>query len=288
MTQHLWFVRRRGDITGPFPAGQLRELFSDGDLDLRDEVSLDGNNWLRLIESDILEKPHQPEPVPPAVDEEWRQEREKAKQRWRDESPEAMADLHVDSEQAVEHLRHVEQETRDMLDARTKKRPALVGGLVTILVLILVGLGVWRGQSGGFDIRADSTPRVRNCNQPPSEGVIWSGCAKNDATLRKANLRNADLKGVHFERTDLSGADLSYADLQTADLRGANLSGAVLKGANLSQVDLTGADLAGADLGFAVLAGALVDGVRFDGASLRKATWVDGQVCGDQSVGSCQ
>jgi len=285
MTQHLWYLQRQDTVVGPFPEGQLREMFGARQLDLRDLVSLDRQHWVKLIETDILTaKPHH-EPI---ADQAWFEEREKAKRRWMDDSPE-MEEVAVGAEgEAVEHLREIEQETRSLLDARTKKLPALVGGLGMVLILLLIGIGVWKGQSQDIKISADTHPRIRNCSQPAGEGVVWTDCVMNEANLAYANLRNADLKGIHLERANLKGADLSYADLEKADLRGANLSGVELKGANLSRADLTGADLSHADLGFAVMAGARVEGVRFDNAVLKQTTWIDGRECSDASVGVCQ
>lgn len=260
-------------------------MFGQGNLDLHDEVSLDGRHWIKLIETDVLRKAAEPAHKV-ATDDDWRQERAKARVRWGDEAAESGAAPNTDD--AIGRLRQVEQETRDLIDARASKRPALVGGLVLILVLLLAGVGIWLGQSGNINIRAEQAVKVTDCNGPPGDSAKWSGCDKNDASLAHAVLRNADLKGAHFERADLSGADLSYADMQTADLRGADLRGAILRAANLSQVDLTGADLTGADLGYTVMSGAVVDGARFDGTNLGKARWIDGRLCGAESVGTCQ
>ena len=288
MTQPLWYVRRNGKTTGPFPAKQLRETFSLGQLDLKDEVSLDGHSWSKLRETDVLDPEHKPVHVAADDDGAWRQEREKAKLRWISDTegvPEIGGGAQTDENVL---LRRHEEETRTMLDDESRKRPAFVAGLVMVLILILIGIGVWKGQTGDTKIIASLSGKVRNCSQPAVEGVIWSGCDKNDAVLKGAVLRNANLLGVHLERADLRGADLSYANLTSADLRGTNLRNAILKGATLSQADLTGADLTGADLGFAVLNGASLDGARLDGASLRQTTWVDGHLCGEQSVGACQ
>jgi hypothetical protein len=286
MTQHLWYLRRLGKASGPFPAGQLRAMFVQGELDLHDEVSLDGKFWQHVIEAGFLGKHPDSERMETATDEAWLEEREKARRRWVTEANELEAGQVPD--QSSMHLLQVERETRELIDARVRKRPALLGGLALIGVLVLAGIGVWFGQSGDFSIQTEHRPQESTCGRGAVDGVVWAGCNKDDAKLTRANLRNADLKATRFERADLSGADLSYADLQTADLRGANLRGTRLKAANLSQADLTGADLTGADLGYAVLTGALVDAVRLDGTVLRKATWIDGRVCDEHSVGVCQ
>lgn len=286
MTQHLWYLRRLGVTSGPFPAGQLREMFVQGELGPQDEVSLDGRFWQDVIEAGILGKHPALAQLQEASDEAWFHEREKARRRWVTEANDPDAGQSQDP--STSHLLQVEQETRELIDAHVRERPALLGGLALIGVLLLAGLGVWFGQTGGFSIQTEHRPQESTCARPAADGVVWAGCDKNDAKLPHANLRNADLKGTRLERADLAGADLSYADLQTADLRGANLRGTRLKAVNLSQADLTGADLTGADLSYAVLTGAQLDGVRLDGAILGKTTWIDGRVCGEQSVGACR
>ena len=77
MTQHLWYVRRNGKISGPFPVKQLRESFSLGQLDLKDEVSLDRQLWVKLRETDVLEVEHTPVREDVDADEAWRRERER-------------------------------------------------------------------------------------------------------------------------------------------------------------------------------------------------------------------
>jgi hypothetical protein len=291
MTQHLWYVRsQHKEVRGPFPAQQLRQSFSLGQLDLRDAVSLDGLHWQTLMESGVLDV----EPVKsslPDGDGDWQREREKARLRWLNDSVEARGDEmqgNGASDEISSRLRRHEEETRSLLRAEGARRPAVIAGLISLLVLLVVGIGVWKGQSGNSAIQTSLVSQVANCQAPATEGVSWSGCDKSEAILRSAMLKNAKLAKVRFERADLSGADLSYANLEAANLRGANLRGAILRGAALSRVDLTGADLSGADLDFSVLVGALLDGARFDGVSLRQSTWTDGRVCSEASLGSCQ
>ncbi|OIO76645.1 MAG: hypothetical protein AUJ86_11295 [Hydrogenophilaceae bacterium CG1_02_62_390] len=251
---------------------------------------MDGQAWAALRETDLLNGERKSAPFPESEHDEWRQERERAKLRWIDDSVEESADVGDVPSQAndMDRLRRHEAETRTLLDAQSNRRPAFVAGLIAVLVLVLVGIGVWRGQSGNTKIEAAFAGKLKNCAQPPGEGVVWSGCVKNEARLSQAPLRNANLVGTHLERADLTGADLSYANLGSADLRGANLSGAILKGATLNQADLTGADLTGADLSFAVMSGALLNGARLDGTVLRQSTWLDGRICSERSVGICQ
>jgi Pentapeptide repeats (8 copies) len=69
----------------------------------------------------------------------------------------------------------------------------------------------------------------------------------------------------------------AFASCSEADLSGANLRGANLRWADLRGTNLSGADLAGADL----------TGARLAGAALGGATWVNGAICGPNSIGTC-
>lgn len=292
MAQHLWYVRKKGDISGPFPAPQIRQMFSLGEIDLRDQVSLDGQQWFTVMESNVLDngsaKPSRGRPMVGESDEEWQREREKARLRWLNDAVEVRAEEDRPRDEVSSRLRQHEEETRALLTRERNRRPAILAGMASVVVILIIGLAVWFGQSGQQTIQASLTGKVRNCELPPAEGVTWMGCNKDDADLRGANLKNAVLARARFERAELIAADLSYANLDGANMRGANLRGAVLRGASMTQADLTGADLSGANLEFAVMTGAYLEGVRLDGASLRRSTWVDGRICGDDSVGSCR
>ncbi len=289
MTQHLWYVRRKDVVSGPFPAPQLRQSFSLGELSLRDAVSLDREHWMTVMESGVLDVQVSKSPVGVEQDDEWRREREKARLRWLNDSVEVASDEAPRNDCEVDdRLRRHEQDTRSLLQAESRRRPAFLAGLASLVVIAGIGIAVWVGQSKESTIQTSLAGKASNCQVPAGEGVTWAGCDKSDANLRSANLRNAKLAKARLERVDLSAADLSYANLDGANLRGANLRGAVLRGASLMQADLTGADVSGADFSYAVLTGAYLDGVRLDGASFKQGTWVDGRVCGDDSVGVCQ
>ena len=288
MTQHLWYLRVKGVVSGPFPAPQLRQSFSLGELDLHDAVSLDGQQWMTLMQSGILDSEPAKSARAPETDDEWRREREKARLRWLDDSIEVAGNTPVREDEVGIRLRQHEAETRSRLAAEARRKPAFLAGVAALVILALIGVGVWLGQSGQSGIQASLANRASDCRQMPGEGVNWAGCDKREAVLAGVRLKNARLAKVKLERADLSAAELSYADLQGANLRGANLRGASLNAASLRQADLTGADLTGADLRFTVLTGAFMEGARLDGARLDQATWLDGRVCAAASVGACQ
>lgn len=120
---------------------------------------------------------------------------------------------------------------------------------------------------------------------------------------QKKDLKNADLQEAVLEEAYLKLANLQGADLYKADLRGAYLQKANLRGAYLYQTNLRGAylyqaDLRGAELNWAYLQEANlldadlrgvvdIDGADLDGAKLGGATWTDGKICKEGSIGKC-
>ena len=54
MAEQLYFVRKRGEITGPFSVAQLQSLHARGQFGRFNEVSLDRVNWQAAASVDVL------------------------------------------------------------------------------------------------------------------------------------------------------------------------------------------------------------------------------------------
>jgi hypothetical protein len=281
MVQALWYVRKSGQVRGPFPGPQIEELLRSGEIAPSDELSLDAEQWLPVRESGLFHgKPHPAKPAQSGVEGAWLDEREKARVRWEEgveASAEALDDASVPDARRIESLRANHEATRAMLDAEASRRPSLLIAMVGLLVLVLAGLLIWFGQ--GEDTLQTSIGKVSDCHAAPASGVSWSACDKSGISLTGADLQSMILSRSRFDGATLAGVNLSYADLSRASLRGANLAGANLTGANLDGADLTGADLTRADLRYASFKQALIEGVRFDQVVVGKTTWVGGQLC---------
>lgn len=165
-----------------------------------------------------------------------------------------------------------------------EKRPFLSLLLSIVLMVALIGYGLYRGPS--------PESAAPDCAAPPGPDVNWRNCRLEGIRVPSADLRRADMYSALLRGAGLSGAILTDANLEYADLSGADLSyallgGAKMKGANLQNADLTNADLSAADLSFADLRGAAPGGVVVGGARLDHAIWFDGGKCLPGSVGTC-
>lgn len=116
------------------------------------------------------------------------------------------------------------------------------------------------------------------CDELVGPHVDWSGRDKSDADLFEGDL----------EFAKLIDANLSNALLTQANLFEANLSAAVLESTNLTNANLTGARLLEADLTRANLSCAKLIETDLTGAILTRATWTDGRICAEDSIGECK
>ncbi len=279
MVQPLWYVRKAGLVSGPFPSPQISEGLRLGEIKPRDEISLDGLQWEAIQDSGQFGK-RSPEAPPETDDATWTAEREKARQRW-ESSLDGVgegAEISPMERARREALREAHDTTRSLVQAQARQRPSWAIAAVALLVVVLIGVFVWILGQDKPTISA-SISKVASCEAPLGEGVSWSGCNKSGLTLDGQDLHGMLMQRTRLDGASLTGADLSYADLTRASLRGANLRQARLMGTMLEGADLTGADLSGADVSYASLIGANLEGARLDGVVAGKTVWVDGRLC---------
>jgi uncharacterized protein YjbI with pentapeptide repeats len=137
-----------------------------------------------------------------------------------------------------------------------------------------------------------------------------------DANLNFANLESAKLFQAVFDGADLTNANLNNVDCSLCSFKYANLSNVSFIGAKFPRVSvmenvniyrhevtyavqyfnsatLVNADFSNADLSGAVFNGANLRGAKFNshifnGANLSGATWIDGRICAEGSIGECK
>lgn len=290
MTQALWYLRHAGKVYGPFPRPQIEAALQEGDVGPDWEVSLDEVDWIGLGESGQFSLPKAQDAGSADDASAWRQERLRARQRWLEEGAglEATAQPHDPEEDARirQALSADQARTRSLQQQQLARRSSPLVAILGVLLLLLIGYGIWRGQSAdpirtAFDLKTD-------CAAALADRVNWQGCDKRGWRQPGVRARNARLERTRLDDASLAGADLAYTQFVDASLRNAQLRGASLQGADLSGADLSGADLTGADLRYANLTGARLAGVRLDGARLGKAIWIDGRVCAEGAPGACR
>lgn len=293
---HVWYVRRRGEIIGPYPAGLISRYILLGRVRDDDEISADGTEWTPVRDHPELI----PSVMKAAADDPLAQQRLEAARRWADERTRerrAEADAGAPPE-----------DHRQRGDRRTSEDPAAVDHRAAravraheqqsvsahsfALVLIVGVVAVVLGGVAYFH-RPPPPSSSSLCSSAPASKVNWSNCVLDGAQLARADLTGAVLYSARLTAANLAGARLaasnaSYATLSLASLEDADLRDANLTGANLRRARLVRARLDRADLSYADLTGADLAGATLAGARLGNAIWTDGRICAPGSVGACQ
>lgn len=221
-----WFVRREGQVRGPFSSARVRHYVLEGRLQMRDEVSNDKITW------EILSQ------VPEVVPSQFRRDGE------------------LDARALAKHERSER--------LRAWKGIGVAMGLIILAIASSLWLG-GQGKDVPIDCRAPIAPGVQ-LHACRLDGIDLTSRDLRGADLTDTSLRNAKLSDANLSNADLGYSALQGADLGYALLQGSRLLGANLRNANLANADLSGADLSFADLSGALLGNARFDNARLDGA----------------------
>ncbi|MEO1765676.1 pentapeptide repeat-containing protein [Thiobacter aerophilum] len=298
--QSLWYLRRQGRVSGPFPERWLRRDLLLGRLRPEDEISLDRLAWIPLGQrTDWLgaESARPPTDLP-----EWQEERRRARLRWLDERrlpdrrtrqprpfPDAGEKRSRRERRAPERaeLKLLRQRHAELEQELAARRERFLG--MGLLLVLLAALVIWAAARFApvRPIEVHLGRATSDCRAPAGPQVNWAGCDRNGAWLRGVDLSSAMLAGAHLNSANLSLARLAYANLGGADLSYANLEGATLQAASLQGANLAYASLKHADLTRADLRGARLEAVDLTDARLGLALWSDGRICLPESVGVC-
>lgn len=288
-TNHAWYVRQKGSVEGPFPAGQIKQELLLGRYKLDDEVSHDKESWkkIRTIR-DLI-----PEVLLTDRDDPDRNERIAAAKRWADERRmerrgESRDESKGDRREGEAYESSEYRFNRETTMQAIKKRRNNQWLSLMVLILFLGGVAYI-----GFTYTSAPETTVANCEAPAAPQVNWSHCRM--AGLQKLNqdfsnaiMQSTDLSAANFYASNFANADLAYADLGGAHLRLAEFTQANLKGVSLRNADLTQASFTQADLSYADLTGANIYQADFSQAKLDNAIWVDGKKCQTGSMGTCR
>lgn len=293
---NTWYVRRRGVVKGPYPAGLVSRYILLGRLEESDEVSGNGRDWLLVKDvPELIPKILKGDISDPLI-----QERLQAARRWADErnrnrrsdtenqsatQENRQGDDRRDLEEPdlVEHRLSRTSRGREILaEYQNRWIMLMVAGTVAVAAGIFILFYTPPPPSLGTDCQSLSVPHVN-----------WSNCVLDGAHLEERDLSgamlfSASLTGANLRHSTLKGSNASYASLSISNLEGADLRQATLIGVNLRRAKLTNAILDDANLSYADLVGADLTGASLQNAKLGNAIWTDGKRCLPQSVGTCQ
>jgi hypothetical protein len=292
-TDYLWYIRRNGEVQGPFPRGLISNYILVGRINDQVELSTDQEHW-----------------APPSAHPELVPEVMRHTATALDRERLELARLHQDERRGSERRCAAtgevrerrgrdrrEEESQPVAAHRTVKRLLTVlpddasrrTAVAAVVSLAALVAAAFVAASWLFPTAMVAPPE---CAAAPRMGINWSHCHLSRRNFYYADLRNARIDNAHLEgaglvwarlqHADLSYANLAGARLNQADLRAATLVGAILRGADLRNAALDGADLAYADL-----QGAKLVQARLNDARLGHAIWTDGRHCGAESVGRC-
>ena len=125
------------------------------------------------------------------------------------------------------------------------------------------------------------------CTQAVRIGLEAPGVDWRESSMAQIRLDDANLQGANLSRSIMHLSNLSGANLMLANLQGTHLHAANMRGTNLTMANLEGASLLDADLSGANLLGARLEKTILIQAKFGGATWPDGRVCAEGSVGEC-
>ena len=293
---HLWYVRRNGDVRGPFPTKAISQFLLLGRITKNDEISRDQEEWMKI--NNVVELHPEVMKVQKAKEEQERSNLEAAKrgadERGVHDRRQADAPDHAEqrkgerrapeSDEEIAHRRNRVSERLEQVEKKAKQQNRILAVVLFVICGGMLAL-IFGYQPHGEIAEID-------CGTEPAPGINWSNCNFQGATLdgvnlSKSHIRTANLTSASLYRATLEKTDLSYANLALANLRMSNMSGAILTGATLRGADLRGADLFGVDFSYADLQGAQLAGASLEGAKFDKAIWVNGELCSQGSLGGC-
>ena len=146
------------------------------------------------------------------------------------------------------------------------------------------------------------------CDDPPGDGVDYSGCAFSDSQdltgtympnsnlsftgfikvifdksiMMNSTLANGNYPESSFIRANLYETNFEGGNFEKTNFSSANLTRANFKAASLIEANFTNANLFEADF-----TGANILNANFEGSNLNNATWTDGKKCELNSIGKC-
>ena len=289
----LWYIRREGVVTGPFPVGLIERYIVLGRIGAATELSADNVHWAHCAEW--------PEWV--AYVEEFKandesEEHLEALRRWEDERGGYDRRMGTSTNAESDQRRHSDRrhiETADEIELRQHRnqriasvqRYSLRAAAIPIaVVMALVGFYL-----AFYKPAATQTPV--DCSASATEGVNWSYCDLQNRSLLKislrySNLQSSNMTGAMLEEVDLSDSEMSFSVLTLAHINNSTFVDSRMIGVSFRNALISNTDFSNSDLTYADFSNAEVNNTVFEGARLDHAIWMDRRRCAAGSIGVCR
>lgn len=282
----LWYIRRKGQTSGPFVSTVVSNKILLGRLSLHDELSSDQVSWNLILNYPELYAGMSAIAI------------ERAKK-------------NLDERDGFDRRQQTQSDTPAPINRRGERRYPEDEEDIQRRQFRTVLMQKYRLQTEGYfwpiaatisiifiiTILALLFPKqlivpLPNCSTPAGPNINWNNCLKQKFSLKNMDLsdsemRNSGLMGSDFMKSILTDTDLSYADLRFTNLSYCQLQRSTLLGANLKQADLSYADLSNADLSYADLKDANLSNSNLTNTRFDHAIWINGQLCASESIGQC-
>lgn len=280
--QHLWYIRQEGEVSGPFPTGQIVQYLVLGRFTGSEEASANQDEWKPI--SDIDELNGQLDSLPD-IDMARRWADERRRDRRYDKIEEREEDDRREDESLKEQISRAARELLIETFWDASSNGAKVSMLVVGAVVLFVGaLILLTPNRGGVTER---------CAMPFAQGVDLSHCDIADAQINLVNLTRANLMGSHLDgakvvNSSFMMANLQYMELNHAKIRNVSFARANATGVSFRKAKLQGVNFDMTNLSYADFRGAKFKDVDFETAIMTNAIWTDGTVCAGSSVKTCR
>ncbi|MDH5178627.1 MAG: pentapeptide repeat-containing protein [Gammaproteobacteria bacterium] len=278
---HLWYIRREGEVSGPFPTGQVVQYLVLGRFQVTDEASANQADWQPI--DDIDELSQELEAVPDLNSaRRWADERRRERRYGNDEEREA-----ADRRQGETLSHYISRAAREMLidtfwqgtSGGAKASLIFVGAVVVVVSLMIL-------------LTPSKSPFSEKCTAPFAQGVDLSHCDLADARINLSNLTRANLMGAYLQgarvvNSSFMLANLQYIEFDHAVITNVSFARSNIKGGSYRKAELKGVTFLDANLTYADFRGAKLQDVDFTGANMSHAIWTDGKPCRSKTIESC-
>ena len=144
----LWYVKKQGEVRGPFPAGAVIQDRLVGRISADDELSPDREEWRGFDAWSELNSVAAPSTTASAAEPEWLRERAKARLRWADERAAPERRGGNESAPAATDRREHERRSREGAEAgkrssaRARPRFANERAILKIIAILAIAAGL--------------------------------------------------------------------------------------------------------------------------------------------------